>query len=151
MKSSRQQRRKEARQALKKFVTKTPMIMQALYKSDKGDKGFEFALDGRIPEGKNLIEGQIECKNNMVEQYNEMPKEQKAKEVAFQFGLLEQEIEKHNAIIYPNGRVDGGKMEEYTEEAVGAGALATSAIHFLTTIGEIKQDNWNGTQFMYTN
>ena len=45
MKSSRQQRRKEARQALKKFVTKTPMIMQALYKSDKGDKGFEFASE----------------------------------------------------------------------------------------------------------
>lgn len=151
---TRQQRRLSERTKAKqaksepKIVSKTgPSFYGAFYQDDKED-GFCLVLDkNQFKNNEWLINTLISTHDNMVKDYEMLPEDVQRDEVSYQKTILRQNIDKFNEIAFPNGRV--GLSVDIPEDAYQYGIMAASSIHFLTTIGEIPNDNFNGMHFMY--
>jgi hypothetical protein len=130
-----------------------PTTYGAFYK-DNTNEGFALTLNAIVgsEEGKSntksIIDSLIKCSTNMYNDYQKMTKEEKVQEVYECWGLLEQEIKKFNKIAFPNG-IRLGKTIDITSELAGIGSVVSTTIDFLTQIGEIKNDNFNGMSFGY--
>lgn len=146
---TRQQKRFQARQEGKgALVTKAgPFFYGAFYKDDKAD-GFAFTVDAKKgPQNAMLINMLIETSEKMVKDFYMLPKEQQDSQILDQKTILNYSMKAFNTIVFPEGRK--GFINNIPDDAVEPGLTAASSIHFLTSIGEITNDEYNGMHFMY--
>lgn len=148
---TRQQRRFQARQTGKpQLVSKdAPFFYGAFYKDDTAD-GFAFTVDSKKgPQNEYLISLLLDTAERMIKDYPNMTVDQRRAFVADQWTLMKESKDKFNSIVFPEGRK--GFVRQIPQEAVEHALLAGTAIHFLTDIGEIENDEYNGMHFMYNN
>jgi len=147
---TRQSKRLQERLARKNGNSKKIISYGAYYKDDQAD-GFCFGLSTLTsPHTKAIIDRLIKCTDRMVEHYNKMSPEGKIIEVYECWGLLRQEILKYNkAAGVPVGRPAGFQANVSNKVSFGSATIAATTIDFLTRIGEIKNDNFNGMAFVY--
>lgn len=148
---TRQQRRFQARQTGKQQLISEggPFFYGAFHKDDKMD-GFAFTIDSKQgPQNSMLIKMLLDTHDNMIESYNDLPDEVQDDEILFQKDLLKRSTQAYNAIVFPEGRK--GFVNLIPQEAVEHGITAATAIHFLTTLGHITNDEYNGMHFLYDN
>jgi len=134
----------------KTFLTSKdgPFFYGAFYRDDKED-GFCLTLESK--NGKptaDMIRMMIETNDKMLKDFEMMPKEVQDEEIRYQRGFRDQEIVKFNNIAFPKGR-PMGMTNDVPDAAYKHGIMAASAIHFLTSVGDIKNDEFNGMHFMY--
>ena len=122
-----------------------PIFYGAYYKDDKSD-GFMITFDDR-----KLIKKLIETADMGYEEYMNASPDQKEAFIENDFGLLKQEIKNFNtAVGMPAGRPKGwGEGKPLNAAATKAALLCAVTIDFLTRIGQIKNDNYNGMHFAY--
>jgi hypothetical protein len=85
----------------------------------------------------------------MIKDFNNLPGELQDDEILFQKDLLNRSSQAFNAIVFPEGRK--GFVNYIPQEAVEHGIMAATSIHFLTTLGHISNDQYNGMHFLYDN
>ena len=144
---TRQMRRQLERQQAKFRTTfgEYPNHYGAYYKDDQSD-GFLFTTSD-----KEVIKDLMDCADKGVKEYNESTPEQKREMIEHDFGFLKQEIKAFNkAVGMPEGRPKGWVPKGYISQAALKAALVCSVtIDFLTRVGAIKNDNYNGMAFTY--
>lgn len=156
---TRQQRRKLERDSKKpqaQLVSKNGPISYGAYYKDNTDEGFVFTIDciQGTPEqkqiNKKVINMMIGTVTNMLRDYRKYPEKTKKLMVDDQWNLLHESIEEFNKLAFPNGKRGRlGVKVDITPELMKPGFMASTAIDFLTNVGEIKNDNYNGMAFHY--
>ena len=146
-----QQRRFQARQNQKQQLISEggPFFNGAFYKDDQED-GFAFTVDTQKgPQNQQLISMLLDTHDKMINDYNKMSDDVKEAEIVQQWEIMRANKDKFNKMVFPEGRK--GFVKDIPVEAIEPALLAGTAIHFLTTVGEIDNDNYNGMHFMYDN
>jgi len=154
---SRQERRRLERQQQKNNFRLTsqkgPSTYGAYYKDDTNE-GFAFTLNAIVGSTeskvntKDMIDRLVKCSTNMYNHYQKMTPAEKVQEVYECWGLLKQEIKKFNKVAFPTG-IRLGNTAKITPELAGIAAIVCTTIDFLTRVGEIENDNYNGMAFGY--
>jgi len=148
---TRQQRRFQQRKNQKPQLVSqgSPFFYGAFYK-DNQDDGFAFTVDSQKgPQNEMLISLLLDTHDKMMEDFNKMSEDLKEAEIVQQWGIMRANKDIFNKIVFPQGRK--GFVKHIPSEAIEPAIMAGSAIHFLTSVGEIDNDNYNGMHFMYNN
>jgi hypothetical protein len=125
-----------------------PYFYGAFYRDDKED-GFCLTLNrDKAEENGKLINTLVDTVSKMIKDYEMLPDDIQFEERQDIWNQTKLNIQKFNSICFPNGRV-GNYVPDIPFEAIESGMIAATGIDFLTRIGEIQNDNFNGMHFMY--
>ena len=151
---SRQERRRLERQQQKNNFRLTsqkgPISYGAYYKDDTAE-GFNFSiLPGEFGDDtQSVINNFISCAEKMYNDSKKWNTSTRLEQIIACRRELREDIKEYNRLVnMPEGR-PSGFYPQVSQEAFKVAFMISTSIHFLTMLGDIKNDNYNGMAFMY--
>tara|TARA_R110000803_G_C11812055_1_gene300827 strand:- start:35 stop:550 length:516 start_codon:yes stop_codon:yes gene_type:complete len=130
---------------------KGPIFYGAFYKDDT-QEGFNFAIsaDKYGDETQSIINSFISTSEEMYNDSKKWDEVTKVEQIAACRRHLIEDIKEYNKLanIPASGRI-GYSITNLSPEAVRVAFMISTSIHFLTMLGDIENDNYNGMHFMY--
>jgi hypothetical protein len=129
---------------------KGPIFYGAFYKDDTAE-GFNFAIKpGKYDdETQSTINNFISTAEKMYNDSKEWDEVTKMEQIIACRRHLVEDIKEYNKLVnMPEGR-PSGFYPKVSQEAFKVAFMISTSIHFLTMLGDIENDNYNGMHFMY--
>ena len=129
---------------------KGPIFYGAFYKDDTAE-GFNFAIKpGKYDdETQSTINNFISTAEKMYNDSKEWDEVTKMEQIIACRRYLAEDIKEYNKLVnMPEGR-PSTFTAKIGPEALKPAIMICTSIHFLTMLGEIENDNYNGMHFMY--